>query len=123
MGVWAWGWWPVFNIHVILIKIHGIIIKRPGFTLHHIIRTLLLQPTKFLLESLSPGELKQTFYNNGMVSLASFFLGAAIGLTEASSNANVVASDRLGRYELQGIAIVDMLRGLARRMLNGRHAG
>ena len=117
MGVWAWGWWPVFNIHVILVKIHGIIIKRPGFTLHHVIRTLLLQPTKFLLESLSPGELKWACYDDSMMGLASFFFRAAIGLAKAFLNANVIALDRRGRHELQGI--VEPSDGRASLVLNG----
>jgi hypothetical protein len=126
MGV--WGGLRLFNVHVVLVKVRRVIIKRFDSTLatvkvSRILRTFLLQPTKLLLECLPPGKLKRTFYNDGMVSLASFFFGAAIGLTEASSNANVVASDRLGRYELQGIAIADTSRGLARRVLNGRHAG
>ena len=55
-----------------------------------------------------------------MVSLASTFFRAAMGLAEAFSNANVIASDRRGIHELQGIGIADTSDDWARGVLNGR---
>ena len=55
----------------------------------------------------------------GVVSLASTLFRAAIGLAEAFTNANVIASDKAGIHELQGIGIVDTSDGRARCVLNG----
>jgi len=118
MGVWVLGKLWVFNVHIVLIKVHGVIIERLSRTLGHVIRTLLFQLTKFLLKSLSPGKFKWTCYDDSVMSLASIFFRAAMSLAKAFVNVNVVALDRWGRYELQ--SIVEMLDGWTRHMLNGR---
>jgi hypothetical protein len=122
MAVWGRLW--VFNVHVVLIEVHGVIIECFGHTLYpfdisHMFQTLPFQPTKLLLESLSPGKLKRTCYDNGVMSLASIFFRTPIGLAKAFANANVVASDGWERHELQGIAITETSDDPARRMLNG----
>jgi hypothetical protein len=117
MGVWVSGKLRVFNVHVVPVKVHGVIIECLDRTLGHVILSLLFQPIKLLLENLSPSKLKRARYDDGVMSLASIFFRAAMGLAKAFANANVVASDRRGRYELQGI--VDTSDGWARRVLNG----
>jgi hypothetical protein len=78
MSVWGRLW--VFNVNLVLIKVHEVIIECFGHTLFHfnvshIFQTIPFQPTKLHLKSLSPGKLKWTCYDNGVMSLASIFLG------------------------------------------------
>jgi hypothetical protein len=123
MSVWGGLW--VFNFHVVLIEVHGVIIECFGHTLFpfdvsHIFQTISFQPIKLLLKCLSSGKLKWTCYDNGVMSLlASILFRAVIGLAKVFVNANVVVSDGWGTHKLQGIAITDTLDGLARHMLSG----
>ena len=79
----------IFDVHIVSIKVHRIIIEHVGCTLDHVTQTLLFPRTKLLLESLLASKLESAFYDGDVTGVISIIFEVC-DMAKAIANLNMI---------------------------------